>query len=145
MFAKTGISVQQMMRLLEIKQCLELEFLPFTEKDIRNLLQSFRKVDLKDQSIDLLSGNMHHLSKRMEYLVMQCQPNSPQLVHEELQQIHPDDMEEMDLRWKMAIFGVLDGLVVIELDVIRQEDQGSLIMHSLAFSSFKFLAQRGIQ
>ncbi|GJW99093.1 retrovirus-related pol polyprotein from transposon TNT 1-94 [Tanacetum coccineum] len=28
---------------------------------------------------------------------------SPQLVHEDLQQIHPDDMEEMDLRWQMAM------------------------------------------
>ncbi|GJS63810.1 ribonuclease H-like domain-containing protein [Tanacetum coccineum] len=31
------------------------------------------------------------------------QPNSPQLVHEDLQQIHPNDMEEMYLRWKMAM------------------------------------------
>ncbi|GKA70969.1 ribonuclease H-like domain-containing protein [Tanacetum coccineum] len=31
------------------------------------------------------------------------QPNSPQLVHEDLQQIYPDDMEEMDLRWQMAM------------------------------------------
>ncbi|GJU95245.1 hypothetical protein Tco_1320001 [Tanacetum coccineum] len=31
------------------------------------------------------------------------QPNSPQLTHENLQQIHPDDIEEMDLRWQMAM------------------------------------------
>ncbi|GKG44192.1 hypothetical protein Tco_0483285, partial [Tanacetum coccineum] len=31
------------------------------------------------------------------------QPNSPQLTYEDLQQIHPDDIEEMDLRWKMAM------------------------------------------
>ncbi|GJR29593.1 hypothetical protein Tco_1105825 [Tanacetum coccineum] len=31
------------------------------------------------------------------------QLNSPQLVHEDLQQIHPDDMEKMDLRWKMTM------------------------------------------
>ncbi|GJT81249.1 ribonuclease H-like domain-containing protein [Tanacetum coccineum] len=30
------------------------------------------------------------------------QPNSPQLVHEDLQQIHPDEMEEMDLRWQIG-------------------------------------------
>ncbi|GJT82403.1 hypothetical protein Tco_1056745 [Tanacetum coccineum] len=29
--------------------------------------------------------------------------NSPQLVHKDLQQIHPDNMEEMDLRWQMAM------------------------------------------
>nr|GEZ86912.1 hypothetical protein [Tanacetum cinerariifolium] len=31
------------------------------------------------------------------------QRNNPQLAHEDLEQIHPDDMEEMDLRWQMAI------------------------------------------
>ncbi|GJY27590.1 hypothetical protein Tco_0403357 [Tanacetum coccineum] len=30
-------------------------------------------------------------------------PNSHQLAHEDLQQIHPDDIEEMDLRWQMVI------------------------------------------
>ncbi|GJW21460.1 hypothetical protein Tco_0032082 [Tanacetum coccineum] len=29
-------------------------------------------------------------------------PNSPQLDNEDLQQIHLDDLEEMDLRWQMA-------------------------------------------
>ncbi|GKB96736.1 putative ribonuclease H-like domain-containing protein [Tanacetum coccineum] len=31
------------------------------------------------------------------------QPNSPQLTHEDLQQIYPDDIEEMDLRWQMTM------------------------------------------
>nr|GEU80006.1 hypothetical protein [Tanacetum cinerariifolium] len=31
------------------------------------------------------------------------QPNSPQLDNEDLQQIYPNDLEEMDLRWQMAI------------------------------------------
>ncbi|GJU23072.1 putative ribonuclease H-like domain-containing protein [Tanacetum coccineum] len=31
------------------------------------------------------------------------QPNSPQLVHEDLQSIHPDDMKEMDLRWQLVM------------------------------------------
>ncbi|GKC29781.1 ribonuclease H-like domain-containing protein [Tanacetum coccineum] len=31
------------------------------------------------------------------------QPNSPQLDNEDLQQIHPDDLEEIDLRWQMAM------------------------------------------
>uniref|UniRef100_A0A2P2JKR2 Uncharacterized protein n=1 Tax=Rhizophora mucronata TaxID=61149 RepID=A0A2P2JKR2_RHIMU len=53
-FAKTGISVQQMMRLMELEKCVEPGYLPFTEKDVRNLLQSFRKLDPEDESIDLL-------------------------------------------------------------------------------------------
>ncbi|GJT65166.1 ribonuclease H-like domain-containing protein [Tanacetum coccineum] len=31
------------------------------------------------------------------------QPNSPQLTHEDLQQIHPNDIEEMNLRWQMTM------------------------------------------
>lgn len=54
MYAKTGISVQQMMRLLELEKCVEPGYLPFTEKDVRNLIQSFRKVDHEEDSIDLL-------------------------------------------------------------------------------------------
>ncbi|KAI4375498.1 hypothetical protein MLD38_013360 [Melastoma candidum] len=54
MFARTGISVQQMMRLMELEKCVEPGFLPFTEKDVRNLLQSHRKTDVEDESMDLL-------------------------------------------------------------------------------------------
>ncbi|KAL8153534.1 hypothetical protein V2J09_011294 [Rumex salicifolius] len=54
MYAKTGISVQQMMRLLGLEKCVEPGYLPFTEKDVRNLIQSFKKADTDDESIDLL-------------------------------------------------------------------------------------------
>ncbi|GKB81400.1 ribonuclease H-like domain-containing protein [Tanacetum coccineum] len=33
----------------------------------------------------------------------QSQPSILQLDHEDLQQIHPDDLEEMDLRWNIAM------------------------------------------
>ncbi|PKU62158.1 protein FAR1-RELATED SEQUENCE 11 [Dendrobium catenatum] len=54
MFTKTGISVQQMMRLMELEKCVEPGYLPFTEKDVRNLIQSFRRVEQDDENIDLL-------------------------------------------------------------------------------------------
>ncbi|GKC58453.1 ribonuclease H-like domain-containing protein, partial [Tanacetum coccineum] len=34
------------------------------------------------------------------------QPNSPQLAQEDLEQLHPDDLEEMDLQWEMATLTV---------------------------------------
>ncbi|GJS09200.1 hypothetical protein Tco_0365996 [Tanacetum coccineum] len=34
------------------------------------------------------------------------QPNSPQLAQEDLEQIDPDDLEEMDLQWEMAILTI---------------------------------------
>nr|GEV11948.1 putative ribonuclease H-like domain-containing protein [Tanacetum cinerariifolium] len=46
--------------------------------------------------------NINNLSDAVIYSFFASQPNSPQLVHEDLEQIHPDDVKEMDLRWKMA-------------------------------------------
>nr|GEU48076.1 ribonuclease H-like domain-containing protein [Tanacetum cinerariifolium] len=46
------------------------------------------------------STNIDNLSDAVIYVFFTSQPNSPQLVHEDLQQIYPYDMEEMDLRWE---------------------------------------------
>ncbi|RZC56262.1 hypothetical protein C5167_015115 [Papaver somniferum] len=55
MFAKAGMSVRQMLRLMELEKGVKLGNLPFTEIDVRNLLQSFRNVDRDNDAIDLLS------------------------------------------------------------------------------------------
>ncbi|GKF87721.1 hypothetical protein Tco_0258598, partial [Tanacetum coccineum] len=47
--------------------------------------------------------NIDNLSDAVIILFFASQPNSPQLAHEDLQQIHPDDIEEMDLRWQMTM------------------------------------------
>ncbi|GKA28286.1 hypothetical protein Tco_0714454 [Tanacetum coccineum] len=49
------------------------------------------------------STNIDNLSDAVIYAFFASQSNSTLLVHEDLQQIHPDDMEEIDLRWKMAM------------------------------------------
>ncbi|GJT95110.1 ribonuclease H-like domain-containing protein [Tanacetum coccineum] len=49
------------------------------------------------------STNIDNLSDAVICAFFASQPNCPQLVHENLQQIHPDDMEEMDLRWQIAM------------------------------------------
>ncbi|GJV69299.1 retrovirus-related pol polyprotein from transposon TNT 1-94 [Tanacetum coccineum] len=49
------------------------------------------------------STNIDNLSDVVIFSFFANQPNSPQLVHEDLQQIHPDDMEEIDLRWQMSM------------------------------------------
>ncbi|GKA64480.1 putative ribonuclease H-like domain-containing protein [Tanacetum coccineum] len=47
--------------------------------------------------------NIDNLSDVVICSFFASQPNSPQLAHEDLQQIYLDDIEEMDLRWKMAM------------------------------------------
>nr|GEU39436.1 hypothetical protein [Tanacetum cinerariifolium] len=70
-----------------------------------------RRLELKAIST-LLMGipNEHQLkfnsikdAKSLLQAVEKSQPNSPQLDNKDLQQIYPDDLEEMDLRWQMAM------------------------------------------
>ncbi|GJV81815.1 hypothetical protein Tco_1517685 [Tanacetum coccineum] len=59
---------------------------------------------MKRQS--LLSANVMDRSIGIDIPVclgMTFQPNSPQLDNEDLQQINPNDLKEMDLRWQMAM------------------------------------------
>nr|GEV13464.1 hypothetical protein [Tanacetum cinerariifolium] len=49
------------------------------------------------------SINIDNLSDAVIYAFLASQPNSPQLAHDDLEQIYPDDIEEMDLRWQMAM------------------------------------------
>ncbi|CAA2959933.1 FAR1-RELATED SEQUENCE 11-like [Olea europaea subsp. europaea] len=54
MYAKAGMSVRQMLRLMELEKGVKLGCLSFTEIDVRNLLRSFRSVERDDDPIDLL-------------------------------------------------------------------------------------------
>nr|GEV00495.1 ribonuclease H-like domain-containing protein [Tanacetum cinerariifolium] len=49
------------------------------------------------------STNINNLSDAVICSFFASQQNSPQLVHVNFEQIHPDDMEEIDLRWQMTI------------------------------------------
>ncbi|GJU09707.1 hypothetical protein Tco_1132103 [Tanacetum coccineum] len=52
------------------------------------------------------STTIDNLSDAVICAFFASQPNSPQLDNEDLQQIHPDDLEEMDLRWQMAMLTI---------------------------------------
>ncbi|GJZ46240.1 ribonuclease H-like domain-containing protein [Tanacetum coccineum] len=49
------------------------------------------------------SKTAENLSNAMIYSFFASQPSIPQLDNEDLQQIDPDDLEEMDLRWNIAM------------------------------------------
>ncbi|GJR66918.1 retrovirus-related pol polyprotein from transposon TNT 1-94 [Tanacetum coccineum] len=52
------------------------------------------------------STNIDNLSDAVIRSFFASQPNSPQLTQEDLQQLYPDDIEEMDLRWQMAMLTI---------------------------------------
>nr|GFA53509.1 hypothetical protein [Tanacetum cinerariifolium] len=50
--------------------------------------------------------NTVNLSDATVYAFLENQPNGSQLVHEDLEQIHEDDLEEMDLKWQLALLSM---------------------------------------
>ncbi|GKF86781.1 hypothetical protein Tco_0254608, partial [Tanacetum coccineum] len=55
------------------------------------------------QATAVNSTTIDNLSDVVIFSFFATQPNSPQLNNKDLQQIHPNDLEEIDLRWKMAM------------------------------------------
>nr|GEX32379.1 hypothetical protein [Tanacetum cinerariifolium] len=84
---------------------LSLEMLDQTFYRLQNLvINTAHEVSTASTQVNVTySTNIDNLSDAVIYSFFASQPNSPQLIHEDLEQIHPDDMEEMDLRWQMAM------------------------------------------
>nr|GEW58710.1 hypothetical protein [Tanacetum cinerariifolium] len=51
-------------------------------------------------------NNTANLSDATVYAFLANQPNGSQLVHEDLEQIHEDDLEKMDLKWQLALLSM---------------------------------------
>ncbi|GJR71806.1 putative ribonuclease H-like domain-containing protein [Tanacetum coccineum] len=47
-----------------------------------------------------------NLSDATVYAFLANQPNGSQLVHEDLEQIHEDDLKEIDLKWQLALLSI---------------------------------------
>nr|GEX60301.1 hypothetical protein [Tanacetum cinerariifolium] len=58
------------------------------------------------QAIVVTSTTINNLSDDVICSFFASQPNSPQLDNEDLQQIHPDDLEDTYLRWQMAMLKI---------------------------------------
>nr|GEV14167.1 hypothetical protein [Tanacetum cinerariifolium] len=99
-------------RLQKLMSQLELLSEKISQEDVnQKLLKSLslewnthvvvwrNKSDLDTMSMDDLYNNL----KVFKPEVKRIQPSSPQLVNKDLEQIHPDDLEEMDLKWQMAM------------------------------------------
>ncbi|GJU88240.1 putative ribonuclease H-like domain-containing protein [Tanacetum coccineum] len=52
------------------------------------------------------STSLDNLCDAVICAFLASQPNSPQLAQEDLEQLHPDDLEEMDLQWEMVMLTI---------------------------------------
>ncbi|GJS08811.1 ribonuclease H-like domain-containing protein [Tanacetum coccineum] len=50
--------------------------------------------------------NTANLSDATVYAFLASQPNGSQLIHEDLEQIHKDDLEELDLKWQLTLLSM---------------------------------------
>ncbi|GKC63952.1 retrovirus-related pol polyprotein from transposon TNT 1-94, partial [Tanacetum coccineum] len=104
------------------RNILKQQYKNFTAPSSEMLDQTFdrlqklrNKADLDTMSMDDIYNNLKVYEPEVKGMSSSSsstqnmafvQPNSPQLVHEDLQQIHPDDIEDMDLRWQMAMLTI---------------------------------------
>ncbi|GJV25072.1 reverse transcriptase domain-containing protein [Tanacetum coccineum] len=84
-------------RLQKLISQLEIHGESISQKDVN---QKFLRIT----SVNLTT--IDNLSDAVICAFFASQPNSPQLDNEDLQQIHLDDLEEMDLRWQMAMLTI---------------------------------------
>nr|GEV84862.1 hypothetical protein [Tanacetum cinerariifolium] len=66
--------------------------------------------------------NTANLSDATVYAFLANQPNGSQLVHEDLEQIHEDDLEEMDLKWQLALLNSKIVVLKSKLEKISNEN-----------------------
>ncbi|GJW65008.1 hypothetical protein Tco_0116892 [Tanacetum coccineum] len=69
--------------------------------DLFNNLKAYELEGAADSST-----TVENLSDAMIYSFFASQPSILHLDNEDLQQIHPDDLEEMDLRWNIAMLTI---------------------------------------
>nr|GEX45516.1 hypothetical protein [Tanacetum cinerariifolium] len=91
----------------------KMAFLSFTNSRTNGVVNTTQAVNTANEVCTAstqvnvaFSTNIDNLSDAVIYAFMASQPNSTQLTHEDLEQIHPDDMEEMDLRWQMTMLTI---------------------------------------
>nr|GFA46775.1 putative ribonuclease H-like domain-containing protein [Tanacetum cinerariifolium] len=69
---------------------------------------STNEVDTTTIQVSTISAhdNTANLSDATMYAFLSHQPNGSQLVHKDLEQIHKDDLEEIDLKWLLALLSM---------------------------------------
>nr|GEU49079.1 putative ribonuclease H-like domain-containing protein [Tanacetum cinerariifolium]GEU49151.1 putative ribonuclease H-like domain-containing protein [Tanacetum cinerariifolium] len=123
-------SIKDAKKLQKLMSQLELLEEKLSQEDVnQKLLRSLspewnthvvvwkNKADLNTMSMDDLNNNLKVYEPKVKGISSSSsstqnlafvQSNSPQLVHEDLEQIHLDGMEEMDLRWQMDMLTMRD-------------------------------------
>ncbi|GJY98868.1 hypothetical protein Tco_0516298 [Tanacetum coccineum] len=89
-------------RLQKLVSQLELVGVNFEQEDVNQNTNE----GVNTASTQVSTADINNLSDAVIYAFLASKSNSPQLLHEDLEQIHEDDLEEMDLKWQLAMLTV---------------------------------------
>ncbi|GJR78457.1 putative reverse transcriptase domain-containing protein [Tanacetum coccineum] len=80
------------------------------EQEVKRTVTSSSNLNSSSQNMAFVTAdtldNTANLSDATIYAFLANQPNRSQLVHEDLEQIHEDNLEEMDLKWQLALLSM---------------------------------------
>ncbi|GJS48801.1 ribonuclease H-like domain-containing protein [Tanacetum coccineum] len=118
MLKRMLLIIMLLVRILLVDQ-LEIQGEVITQEDMNlKLLRSLpsewkthaliwrNKEEIETISLDDFTNSNNNSSTNKADNIALYQPNSPQLAREDLEQIDPDDLEEMDLQWEMAMLTI---------------------------------------
>ncbi|GJR32700.1 ribonuclease H-like domain-containing protein [Tanacetum coccineum] len=86
-----------------------LAFLTTSSLSITNTINTFNtRVSTGTTKVNTASTEIStaNFSDATVYAFLSTQPQGSQLVHEDLEQLHDDDLEEIDLKWNMALLSM---------------------------------------
>ncbi|GJU24857.1 ribonuclease H-like domain-containing protein [Tanacetum coccineum] len=89
------------------------------------------------QTTAINSTIIDNLSDAVIYAFFASKPNRPQLDNEDLQQIHSDDLEEMDLRWQMAMLTMRNNGAPIIEDWVSDNEEDDVPQAKIEKKTFK--------
>ncbi|GJR82934.1 ribonuclease H-like domain-containing protein [Tanacetum coccineum] len=102
-----GLSQEWTMHTIAWRNKPEIETLSLD--DLFNNLKAYESEGVNTASTQGTADSstiVENLSDVVIYSFFASQPTTPQLDNEDLKQIYPDDLEEIDLRWKIAMLTI---------------------------------------
>ncbi|GJU61655.1 ribonuclease H-like domain-containing protein [Tanacetum coccineum] len=119
------LAVEKLLRLKDFKMILRVTTAQIVEQEFKRSVTSSSNSSSQNVSfvstpsssnedntinvqVNTASTNVStaSLSDARIYAFLANQPNRSQVVHEDLEQIHEDDLEEMDLKWQLALLSL---------------------------------------
>ncbi|GJS97330.1 ribonuclease H-like domain-containing protein [Tanacetum coccineum] len=89
------------------RNLLKQQYENFTTSSSEVLDQTFNRLQKLISQLEIHGKSISQEDVNPKFL-RSLQSNSPQLDNDDLQQINPDDLEEVDLRWQMAMVTIRD-------------------------------------